>query len=325
MRQAEKRKEYNMKKEEFRQELAEKFLTVLESKGEETLEWVKRWKGDSKAPRNGITKIKYKGINMLNLYLTSEIKGYKDPRWYTMNQIKDLKDTYHKKEKWHLKAGTKGTWIEYWSPYDVKAKKSITWEECKQRLHDPEFEYTLFPKYSCVFNADCIEGISEFKPDENCNQEVLGSDVIDIMSERMGVPIVEDGGDKAYYSPSDDEIHLPKKTCFESSEAYAATALHELCHATGHESRLNRDLKNVFGSDKYAFEELVAEMASAFSSFNISSEISDENLKEHKAYIKSWSISIRNEPGIFAKAIKEAQKAAEYLDNLLKNEKTSVC
>ena len=36
------------------------------------------------------------------------------------------------------------------------------------------------------------------------------------------------------------------------------TALHELGHASGHPSRLGRDLGGVFGSKKYAFEELVA-------------------------------------------------------------------
>lgn len=314
-----------MKKEEFRQELAEKFLQILEQKGDEGLEWVKRWKADCGSPRNGVTKIAYKGLNMLNLYFTSQLKGYSDPRWYTMNQIKDIKGLYHKGAKWHLKAGTKGTWIEYWAPYDVKEKKVITWEQVREKtLNDPEFEYTLFAKYSCVFNADCIEGVPEFKPDENLN-EVSGSDIIVALSEGMGVKILNDGGNQAYYSPTKDEIHLPKATCFEDDDAYNATALHELCHATGHESRLNRDIKNIFGSDKYAFEELVAEMAAAFSSFNISAEMPEMNLKEHKAYIKSWSVSIRNEPSLFAKAIKEAQKAAEYLDSLLSNKKTSKC
>ncbi|MGB9425031.1 MAG: zincin-like metallopeptidase domain-containing protein, partial [Methylocella sp.] len=32
------------------------------------------------------------------------------------------------------------------------------------------------------------------------------------------------------------------------------TALHELGHASGHTSRLNRDLSGSFGSKKYAFE-----------------------------------------------------------------------
>lgn len=50
------------------------------------------------------------------------------------------------------------------------------------------------------------------------------------------------GGNRAFYRPSDDIIQLPPSASFSKPEDYYATALHELCHWTGHPHRLNRVL-----------------------------------------------------------------------------------
>ena len=52
--------------------------------------------------------------------------------------------------------------------------------------------------------------------------------------------ILTDGGDRAYYSPSQDKIHLPTPESFQNEYAFNATALHEEAHAFGHPTRLNR-------------------------------------------------------------------------------------
>jgi antirestriction protein ArdC len=49
-------------------------------------------------------------------------------------------------------------------------------------------------------------------------------------------------GDRAFYRPATDSIHLPDRGQFPTADNYYATALHELGHWTGHESRLDRDL-----------------------------------------------------------------------------------
>ena len=75
------------------------------------------------------------------------------------------------------------------------------------------------------------------------------------------------GGDRAFYRPLNDSIHLPPRYAFENAGEYYSTALHELGHSTGHPKRLDRkDLKGLapFGSETYSKEELVAEFASAF-------------------------------------------------------------
>lgn len=99
-------------KDEFRAEMANAFTHILEEKG---LDWKKEWSGiGGSAPHNGITKANYRGCNAFMLQLTSMIKGYDDPRWVTMLQIMDNDGKYHPKEKWHLKKGSKATYVEYW-------------------------------------------------------------------------------------------------------------------------------------------------------------------------------------------------------------------
>ena len=71
-------------------------------------------------------------------------------------------------------------------------------------------------------------------------------------------------GDRAYYSLKADRVVLPERSQFPSQDAYTHTAVHELGHATGHPSRLNRPTlveHGGFGTETYAREELRAELA----------------------------------------------------------------
>ena len=145
-----------MNKEEYRAELANAFANVLEEKG---LEWRKEWQGvGGSAPHNGITKANYRGCNAFWLSLVSMMKGYDDPRWVTMIQIMDNDGKYHPNEKWHLKKGSKATYVEYWYPYDNVGKKALTWEQYRQELADgrSEKEFTFSTRYTAVFNAHDI-------------------------------------------------------------------------------------------------------------------------------------------------------------------------
>lgn len=91
--------------------------------------------------------------------------------------------------------------------------------------------------------------------------------------------------------------------------------LHELAHATGHKSRLNRDLNSKFGSKAYAYEELIAEMSSCFMATNFIDEIPENHLINHQAYVQNWISIIKNDPNELVKAINSAMQVAKYLDN----------
>ncbi len=300
-------------KDEYRQEMAEAFAHVLEEKG---LEWRKEWIGTGgSAPHNGITKACYRGSNAFWLRLVAMMKGYSDPRWVTMVQILDKDSKYHPKEKWHLKAGSKATYVEYWYPFDLKDKKALTWDQYKQEIQSGrrEDEFKLSTRYTAVFNACNVEGMPEISQEPE-NTDIQMDEMVQKLSEGMGVQILLDGGDQAYYSPHQDQIHLPTPGSFENEYAFNATALHELSHSTGHPSRLNRPMTGFFGTSQYAYEELVAEMCSCFMGFDLHAEASASHIDNHKAYVQSWIQAIREKPETLIKAIKDAQAAASYMD-----------
>ena len=295
-------------REEFRNQMAESFVNILTEKG---LEWKKEWSGFGTANMNAVTKAPYRGINALNLYLTARDRGYEDVRWATMLQIIDKDKKYHPGEKWHLKAGSKAAYVEYWYQYDTTNKKAVTWKQYREEILNGRKtdEFRLCSKYTPVFNASDIEGISKLEVKEN--PEVNVDEIVTKLSENMRVPIFYDGGDRAYYSPSTDEIHLPKKEYFTSEYAFNATALHELSHSTGHTTRLNRALSGFFGSESYAYEELVAEMCACFMGINLNTAPETDN---HKAYVQNWITAIKEKPDTLVRAVKDAQAAALYMD-----------
>ena len=120
---------------------------------------------------------------------------------------------------------------------------------------------------------------------------------------------IKHGGNSAYYRPSEDYINMPIKSDFNDEAGYYATLLHELTHWSGFEKRLNRELGNKFGSPKYAFEELVAELGAAFlcQDFKIQGEL------RHSGYIESWLKCLKDNPNAIFKAAALAQKAADYI------------
>ena len=296
---------------EFRGELAETFANLLEEDG---LEWHRGWQTYDEAPYNGVTKAHYQGINAFWLSVISLMNGYNDPRWVTMVQIMDKNGKYHPKEKWHLKKGSTASYVEYWYPYDLIQSKALTWDEYRDELRSgrEHTDFRLSTRYTAVFNASFVEGMPELvKP----SSIVIPQDVlIKKLSEEMGVVIMNDGGSRAYYSPREDRIHLPVAALFENEYAYNATALHELSHSTGHPSRLNRPQTAFFGTEEYAYEELVAEMCSCFMGSALRTELTQEHIDNHKAYVQSWIKAIRDKPETLARAIKDAQHAADYME-----------
>ena len=178
------------------------------------------------------------------------------------------------------------------------------------------------PKYFVVFNGSCIEGLPEFKLEQN--PDVKPAQAVEMLSKSMNVPILHDGGDNAFYRRSTDSIHLPEPSAFKSSEMYNAVALHELAHATGSENRLNREMGDVFGDQAYAREELVAEITSAFMSFYTGVTAEDFDRNNHQAYINSWIDMIEKSPEVLVKAIKDAERASEYMEYHLERQKETV-
>jgi antirestriction protein ArdC len=107
---------------------------------------------------------------------------------------------------------------------------------------------------------------------------------------------------------------MPMRERFDSQESYYATLYHELTHATGHESRLNRatlTAKAGFGSNPYCKEELIAEMGAAFLCGH--AEIAERTVDNSAAYLQNWLEQLRNDKTLIVQAAAQAQKAADFI------------
>jgi len=286
------------KTREYREKIADAFIRSLE---ETPAEWRKQWQCSEQRPYNAARGNAYRGINRLYLTYIAEQNQWDDPRWCTFKQAKD--------NGWHIRKGEKGTQVEYWSPYDNEEKKMVSWDTFQE--DDDKLKYSLRAIYTHVFNAAQIEGMPELQLPEK--HDIHPAQLIDTISKNMGTEITHDGGNRAYYRTTDDTIHVPEPEYFDDDYAYDCTVLHELSHATGHVKRLNREMSGRFGSEKYAYEELVAELSSCFMSEYLPLEMDDMHFENHKAYIQSWISAIRKEPEVLMRAVKDAEKAADYL------------
>lgn len=290
---------------EFRKSVADMFVKGL---SEEGLNWKQGWATTGEL-RNAVSNRHYRGLNEFYLKLISMVNGYKDPRWMTFNQIRD--------EGYHLEKGSKGAKVEYWFPFDTIKKKGVSFEEKERLINEGKRkneDFSLIAKYYTVFNGDNISGLPEIELPKN---EIEPSVVLEQISRGMNVEIYNDGEDRAFYRPSTDDIHLPLPEVFSSDNEYNAVAFHELGHATGHESRLNRDQSGVFGTSAYAKEELVAEITSAFMAETTGISLEDMNMENHKAYVNGWIASIEDDPEYLMKAISQAHDAADYMQQFV--------
>lgn len=292
-----------MKAKEYREQLADTFLNIL---SDQQLDWKKDWENTGlQRPVNFKSGKAYRGINWFYLSLVAFLQGYQDHRWGTWNQIQE--------KGWHLEnAKGKGVKVEYWYPFDREQKKVISWEEYRSYGEAFGDRFLLRVNYATVFNAEHIVGIEPLPPQEA--REIHPDKLIETLSRNMGVEILHDGGNRAFYRAREDRIHLPKPEAFFTDYGYASTALHELTHATGAVHRLNRKLGGTFGSKDYAFEELIAEISSCFMSANLQIKQDEFHIQNHKAYVQGWIQSIKEDPEVLVKAVQQAEQAAEYME-----------
>lgn len=280
----------------------------LESLEENKIPWRQRW--TTSLNKNGITNTSYKGINQLLLSYVSYKEHYEDNRWFTYVQIKE--------KGYKLKSSKgKGVPIEFWSVYDIKNKKKISFEEYNKIIdRTPEFkeQYKTFCNVTYVFNGSLIEGLKEIDKAKNNNIQV--NSYINKIIDRLRVKYKEEG-DKAFYNTKEDQVVLPEKSKFLDKYSYYATQLHELCHSTRHESRLNRfEINN---KQDYAREELIAEISSSFLMQKLDINPKTEDYNNHKAYIQSWIQILKNNPNELFKAINESSKVCEYIEDKVRN------
>lgn len=289
----------------MREEMVREFIKCL---SEETIPWHMAWSTDR--PVNAVTNTRYRGINKMWLSFIQKMEGWEDPRWCTFKQASN--------KGWKIIKGSKGTPVEFWSLYDTQKKKKISYAEAREleeNLTPEEYDkrIRLVSRVYSVFNAEQIYGISKYEAKKYDLDTERIMHIRDNLINNMNVGYSEEG-DKAFYNPKHDRIVIPEMDRFETEYDYMATLFHEAGHATGHESRFNRQIANMFGSPEYAKEELRAEISSAFTAQAVGITYEqNSHMENHKAYIQSWISALKNNPNELFLAIKDAEKISDYL------------
>lgn len=311
-------------KTDVRSTLTEIFLKSIE---EDPLSWHSNFKSPQR-PMNGIYHNQYKGYNRMLLSYVMNKNGYQDPRFYPQSYIfgspENREKAWDDPTKIKVMRGEKPVFIDtgFFVPKnkfdaDGNKLKPISIPEYRKLSDERKELYRPAQKSIPVYNADQLTGVEKWKEIET-GKQVLDSyilQVIDRGAAEMGVAVKEGDYDPPCYIPDLDEIHMPQKSLFANEYAFAATLLHEMAHASGAEHRMNRDLSGGFGSEKYAIEELRAEIASAFMANEFGINMPDSLLDDHKAYVQSWAKAISNDKNILISAIFDAEKIADYVED----------
>lgn len=259
--------------------------------------WQKPWQGGEQMPRNLVSKRDYRGVNVFLL----QAMMYQSPFWLTYNQARELGG--------HVKKGERACPVVFWKRLQV----DDTGKPAGKKI-------IPFLRYYSVFNVAQCEDIPPDKipvlngsKREHCPITEAES-IVAAMPQK---PEIRHGG-RACYSPSFDRVDMPQPETFRSGQDYYSVLFHELTHATGHASRLNRNGVSgsggewsAFGSTPYAREELVAEMGAAFLSGHAG--IVERTLDNSAAYIQSWLARLKEDRRLIVQAAAAAQKAADFI------------
>lgn len=280
--------------------------------------WVKPWASRSMGPHNIVTKHNYTGINVPLLWATQMLRGYTSDAWVTAHWLFS-----EGKEMGVRLRPMKGAAAN--GPTGQKAGMVVYYGTAKERREEaaaaPDEDRTYrFLKATNVFNLDQLDNVpdgwlEEITKPEDMQAPELARQFVEACDAEIKI-----GGDRACYSPLTDSIRIPHYHRFvekvgidAATTAYLGTLFHELTHWTGARHRLGRfttapDRTNA----DYAYEELIAEMGSAF----LSAQFGLDSVVSSAAYLDHWLKVFRKDIKPLMKASADAQKAVEFLRNL---------
>ncbi len=266
--------------------------------------WVQPWGTPAAGaplamPQNAATSRRYSGINVLILWGAVIERGFPGQGWLTFRQALLLGGNVRK--------GERGTTVVYADRFTPEDEKQRACEDGDEAQAIPFLKrYTVFNAAQCEGLPEEIVAVAPSPPPgliEPTVEELIRATGIDFRI----------GGNRAFYVPSQDFVMVPPPQAYFEPINWHRTALHEMGHATGHPSRLGRDFSGSFGTKKYAFEELVAEITAAFccASLGIVPTV------RHADYIGSWLEVLREDNRAIVRAASQASKAADWLLSFL--------
>ena len=277
-------------------EITDKILAQLKTG---VAPWRKPWSINRTAygspmPHNAVTGRPYSGVNILLLWGVMSEHGW-GPKFLTFKQAKAAGGTVRKGEKGALVIFVKKIIVKDRNDPKGEDRKAISFLR----------HYVVFNVAQCDGLSDKVTGVIQTPAAIDRNER---DPLVEEYIKATGVKLVP-GGDKAAYAPSLDCIAMPALQAFKTSDHYYSTLFHEMGHWTGHEKRLNRDLRGRFGDRAYAAEELIAELCSAF----VSAEWGIDMEEAPAAYIDHWVSLLEEREDAIVSAAAAASRAVEWL------------
>lgn len=281
-----------MSKKDIYQMVTDKILASLE---QGIIPWERPWSGLADGAFNRFTKRPYSLINQCLLEKPGE--------WATFKQWESIGGKVRK--------GEKSSFVVFWKPLPIKEKNK-----------DGEDVERIIPflRYYNVFHISQIDGVEPLEIAQNeLHWDMTADELLDDYTRRENINLVYEVGNRAYYSPVTDEIHLPLREQFKTMEGFYSTAFHESIHSTMSVHRCNRveDRKGKsvkFGSEEYSKEELVAEIGSSFIMHKLGLVTQKED-RNTIAYIQSWIQVLKRDSKMIVWASSRAEKAAKFIFN----------
>lgn len=293
-------------------------------KGEHDDKWACPWDRMTSVAINAKTGRKLTGISQILCSMSMIEHGFEANKWMTLKQADSLGGKVIK--------GSKSTTVVWLRPFVVEVVDG------KEKLRSPEgaelhqlieegkviWSYRSAP----YFNVEQIDGLDDefYEPVPQASVHGLGDGFTPVKEAEAFIELLKTStdplklthkGTAAYYIPRTDNVVVPEKGKFHNEIAYYGTLLHELGHWSGHQTRLGREGIvdfDKFGSSKYAFEELVAELTATFKAAEMGLE--RKVRKDHINYIADWIKVLKKDPKAIFNAAGEAMKAVKLLNNL---------
>ena len=254
---------------------------ILDKLREGVVPWRQNWV--SGIPSNAVSKKPYRGINTWLLHNHT----YESSQWMTYKQCKELGG--------YIRKGEHGRAIVFWKILEVAEDDT-----------DKVDTIPLLRTYT-VFNVQQTSILME-SPTVEFNPIAEAQRVVDNYRDKPPIELGEPS-----YIPSRDVIGMPAPTSFDSADHYYCTLYHELSHSTAHSSRLSRPIRNSYGSDQYAEEELIAEMGAAYLAGTSGTQVYGKNITNIAAYIRHWSERFSENDRLIVRLSSQGQRAADYI------------
>ena len=252
-------------------------------------------------PVNALTGQHYRGINVVTLWVAAESRNYTQPIFATYKQWQEMGAQVRKGEKSSL--------VIKYGEYETDPDPDCEGDDGKR----------VYAKAANVFNCAQVDAFTQPSLPEALGPVERIERAAQFIA-NIGARI-EIGGDRAFYRPSTDTVHMPEEGLFTGtatmtrSESWHAVEAHEVVHWTSHKDRCDRQLGKRFGDRAYCAEELVAEIGAAM----LCAELGiteGQPRPDHAQYLAQWLELMKADGKAIFTAAAAAGRAVDYLRGL---------